>query len=66
MRSTLLALVAIMYFSRILEAAPLTLDLDAWYVDRSLLSLGLLAGIAAWGFHVSLGGKPPFAGPADE
>jgi len=65
-RSTLLALVAFAYFGRILETAPLTLDLNAWYVDRSLLALGLLAGIAAWSFHVSLGGKPPFAGPADE
>jgi protein kinase-like protein len=65
-RSTLLALVAFAYFTRILETAPLTLDLDAWYVDQSLLALGLLAGIAAWSFHVALGGKPPFAGPADE
>ncbi len=57
-RGTLLALVALAYYLHVLEAAPLTLDLDAWYADRSFLALGLLAVVAAVAFHVSLGGKP--------
>ena len=64
-RATLLALAAGVYFIHVLEAAPLTLDLDAWYADRSVLAVGLLAAVAIAAFVVSLGGKPPFPSAED-
>jgi serine/threonine-protein kinase len=36
---------------------PLTWDLSAWYADRSFLTLGLVTGLALYGFYTSLGGR---------
>ncbi|HEY3123687.1 MAG TPA: serine/threonine-protein kinase [Thermoanaerobaculia bacterium] len=43
---------------------PLTLDFSRWYAGRSLLVLLILAGLAVYGFHTSLGGKPAFGAAA--
>ncbi|MFH1176811.1 MAG: serine/threonine-protein kinase [Acidobacteriota bacterium] len=41
---------------------PLPLDLSAWYAGASLLGVSLVLGIALFGFHTSLGGRPIFGG----
>jgi hypothetical protein len=37
-----------------------TLELSAWYAPRALPILLVFAALVAYGFHTSLGGKPPF------
>jgi hypothetical protein len=44
----------------LIEAFPLTSDLSAWYAGRSLFILLIFAGLAVYGFHTALGGKPVF------
>jgi hypothetical protein len=36
---------------------PLTFDFSAWYSTGAMLSLLMTAGLAAYGFFVSLGGQ---------
>jgi serine/threonine protein kinase len=50
----------------ILFGVPLTLDLSAWYATRSVVTLLVLFGLALWGFHLALGGKPAFGAMTDE
>jgi serine/threonine-protein kinase len=59
-RGGLLRLVAVFFCLFNLLEAPLTLDLGAWYASRSLPVLFAIAGLSAYGFVVSLGGKPAF------
>jgi hypothetical protein len=47
----------------ILEASPLTLDPDAWYFGRSMVSLLFYATLIGYGFWASLGEKSAFAVP---
>jgi hypothetical protein len=54
------AIAAALAVRLILYDAPLTLDLSAWYASRAIVTLLVLLALAAWGFHVSLGGKPAF------
>jgi serine/threonine protein kinase len=51
--------VALFCFFNLVEA-PLTLDFSAWYGGRALPVLAVLAGLACYGFHTSLAGKPLF------
>jgi len=44
----------------VFEDSPLTLDFSAWYAGRSLLALLLFAGLAVYGFHTALAGRPLF------
>ena len=45
---------------KVFEFSPVTLDFSAWYAGRSLLALLLFAGIAVYGFHTALAGRPLF------
>ncbi len=38
--------------------APLTLDPSSWYIDRSLIVLGIVAAVVGYGFYASLAGRP--------
>jgi hypothetical protein len=58
LRAGLLSAVVSFYVFLVLEATPLTLDASAWYADRTLLSLGVLGGLAIYGFTMALAGKP--------
>jgi Protein kinase domain len=58
LRFGLLSVACLLYFNATLAHVPLTLDTSAWYAGRSFLGLGLLAALALYGFHTSLGGKP--------
>jgi serine/threonine-protein kinase len=60
LRAGLLPAIISLYFFLVLETTPLTMDWSSWYANRTLASLALLGGIAAYGFYFSLGGKPLF------
>jgi serine/threonine-protein kinase len=60
MRRGLLAAVAAFAVFMLLDATPFTADPSAWYADRTLLTLALLAGLLGLAFWTSLGGKSPF------
>jgi hypothetical protein len=59
-RLGLLALSTLAWSIQILTGAPLTLDLSAWYADRSLIAMVVIGGLALYGFYTSLAGKPAF------
>lgn len=59
-RVGLLAYFAAMLIYQALNVLPLTLDASAWFAARSAITAALLAGVAAWGFYTSLGGRPIF------
>ncbi len=44
----------------VLIQAPLTLDFSRWYAGRGLFFVGVLVALAAYAFHLSLGGKAAF------
>jgi serine/threonine-protein kinase len=44
-----------------LSAAPLTLDLTAWYSGLTLIEAAVLVAVAAWAMRSALGGQPLFA-----
>jgi serine/threonine-protein kinase len=57
-------LAMVFYFLFIfIGTAPLTFDLSSWYAGRSLFVLLGLAGLAAYGFYISLAGRPLFREP---
>jgi serine/threonine-protein kinase len=60
-RIGLLALFA-MSVTGVLIRVPVTLDPNAWYFGHSLVVLLILAGMAAFAFLVSLGGRPVLGG----
>ena len=51
-------LVGLFLFLEVLGYFPLTLELSAWYADRSLLAIAVVLGLALYGFRVSLAGRP--------
>jgi serine/threonine-protein kinase len=59
-RIGLLALSTLAWSIQIVTGAPLTLDLSAWYADRSLIAMVAVGGVALYGFYTALGGKPLF------
>jgi hypothetical protein len=59
-RIGLLALSTLAWSIQILTGAPLTLDLSAWYADRSLIAMLAVGGLALYGFYTAVGGKPLF------
>jgi serine/threonine-protein kinase len=61
LRFGLVAWVFANYFAHCLQF-PLTTDFSAWYAGTSLLVLGVLAGIAVYGFRIALAGRPMFSG----
>ena len=44
----------------VLQSMPLTFDLSAWYAGSTWVTLIVIAALAAWGFFVSLAGRPVF------
>ena len=56
-RFGLVAAAMIVFFFSIDDWSPLTLDLSTWYADSTIAALLLVAAVAAYGFHVSLGGR---------
>ena len=59
-RFGVLALVAANVFNVFLGSFPLTTQMSAWYADTSLAGMVLMAAIAFYAFHTSLGGRPMF------
>jgi len=44
----------------LLQSMPLTFDLSAWYAGSTWITLIVIAALTAWGFFVSLAGRPVF------
>jgi hypothetical protein len=42
------------------ESVPLTLNLSAWWATPTLMTLGLLLGLAAFGYYAARAGQPLF------
>jgi len=59
-RFGVLALAASGVFDVFLGSFPLTTQMSAWYADTSLAGMLLMAAIAFYAFHTSLGGRSPF------
>ena len=60
MRYGLVALIAAVAVNSFLLDVPRTLDFSLWYAPMGMLPLVLAAGIAIYGFRVSLAGRPLF------
>ena len=65
-RFGLVALVVSCLTRFLLMHAPLTLDFSRWYAARSAFVLALVASLAVYGFHTSLGGRPAFRPAPDD
>ena len=61
-RFGLLVVVAANVFNDFLGNFPLTTQGSAWYAGISLTGILLMAAMAFYGFHTSLGGRPIFGG----
>jgi hypothetical protein len=59
-RFGVLAFAALAFVYELLTTSPITLDTSAWYFGASLTYLLVVAGLAAYGCVVSLGGRPLF------
>jgi hypothetical protein len=65
LRLGLLAYLVMLFFMGLLTSGPaLTLDLGAWNVGTSFVSLLVVAALASYGFTVALAGRPAFGGKA--
>ncbi len=60
LRFGVLALIACLYCDRMLQAAPLSPDLSAWYAHATLVPLGLVAAITCYGLYAATHGRPVF------
>jgi putative copper export protein len=60
MRYGLVALIAAGAVNSFLLDVPRTLDFSLWYAPMGMLPLVLAAGIAIYGFRISLAGRPLF------
>ena len=60
LRAGVLSASVAIYAMLVIEATPFAADPGTWYADRMWLTLALLAGALAYGFHTALGGKPMF------
>jgi len=60
MRFGILTTIAFSFTAQVLMGSPLSLDPSTWYFGASLTYLLTLAGLAAYGAVVSLGGRPLF------
>jgi hypothetical protein len=59
-RFGLLAALAGNVVSQVLMQSPMPSSLSVWYAGPGLFALALIAAIAVYGFHCSLGGRPAF------
>jgi predicted Ser/Thr protein kinase len=60
LRGGLLALVVTLYVMFSAVEVPLTTDVTAWYALHAVPVVAAILGVAVYGFHTSLGGKPAF------
>ena len=60
LRVGVLAHVGLLTVSHLVTSLPLTLDMNAWYFERSAFVLLVVAALAVYAFLVSLGGRPAF------
>jgi Protein kinase domain len=60
MRFGLVAAIATIYFSFLIESFPFTTDASAWYFGVGLFAAVLMAAIAITAFRISLGSRPAF------
>jgi serine/threonine-protein kinase len=61
-RLGILAAVISFVYANLLLALPLTTDLSSWYANRAWFGLAVLAAVTAYGFYLSLAGRPLLAG----
>jgi serine/threonine-protein kinase len=61
-RFGLLALMIAVFYMLLLTHYPITADLSSWYAGTSMLALGIAAGLAIYGFSVSVAGRPVLHG----
>ena len=60
MRFGLVAAMATSLFNGMLEGFPITTQASAWYAGIGFTAVLLMAAMALYGFHTSLGGRPIF------
>ena len=60
-RFGLVAVVAILVFSTLLDSFPITTDTTAWYAGVGYLGIFLMALMVFYGFYTARGSKPLFA-----
>ena len=65
-RTGVLAAAAGYYVMQTLLAMPLTLDMHAWYAERTVIVFVLFGALLIYAFHRSLGGKSPFGAAFSE
>jgi len=61
-RFGLLAGTASSFCVTLMKNFVVTTNLSAWYAGGTILGLGALLGLAIYGFHTALGGRPVFKG----
>jgi serine/threonine-protein kinase len=54
------ALIVYLYVGDLMGVMPITLHLSAWYAPSGLATAAAIAGLLAYGFVISLGGRPLF------
>jgi hypothetical protein len=57
MRLGLLALAVGIFLDGLLISLPVSVNTSAWYFGDTVLALGSVVAIAAWGFWASIGGR---------
>ncbi len=60
MRHGLVATTVGLFTVTMMESAPLTTDLSAWYAQAGILPVAALLALLAYGFHTALAGQPAF------
>jgi hypothetical protein len=66
LRGGLLALAVTLVVTFTMIELPLTLDFSSWYAMRGLPVVLVMAGLAVYGFHTALAGKPMFGRALDD
>jgi hypothetical protein len=49
-----------MYVHNIVLAFPLTVNRSAWYANTALFAIASVLALAAYAFHTTLAGRPPW------
>ncbi len=65
-RFGLLAGIVAAFVGYVVGNLPATIDLSAWYVDRTALGVALVVGLLGWGLRNALAGQKIFADPLEE
>ena len=60
LRFGVLALIACLYCHMMLQGAPLSPNLSAWYAHATLVPLGFVAAITCYGLYAATYGRPKF------